>query len=138
PARAPAPLEGEPRQRRRRDPPGRPVRGGRGRGQPALPDQGGASGGRLDRRGLRSDARRLRRVPGRRVLLGLDPAIPNTGPIPAMADLIQLFRVNSAIGWGGEAGERPRPAAGVAPPRPKLACVEATVRRTLVKSAPEL
>ena len=40
------------------------------RGQPAAPDQGGAPRRRLDRRGLQRDARRLRRVPRRRVLLG--------------------------------------------------------------------
>ena len=39
------------------------------RGQPAAPDPRGAAGGRLDRRGVRRDARRLRRVPGRGVLL---------------------------------------------------------------------
>ena len=42
----------------------------RGRRQPAAPDQGGAAAGRLDRRGLQRDARRLRRVPRRRVPLG--------------------------------------------------------------------
>ena len=46
-------------------------RGRRGRGQPALPDQGRAARRRLDRRGLRRDARRLRRIQGRRLLLSL-------------------------------------------------------------------
>ena len=41
------------------------------RGQPAAPDQGGAARRRLDRRRLQRDARRLRRVQGRGVLLGV-------------------------------------------------------------------
>ena len=45
----------------------------RRRGQPALPDPRRARGRRLDRRGLQRDARRLRRVQGRRVLLGGAP-----------------------------------------------------------------
>ena len=44
-------------------------RGRRGRRQPAAADEGGAASRRLDRRGLGSAARRLRRVQGRRVLL---------------------------------------------------------------------
>ena len=40
------------------------------RGQPAASDQGGATGRRLDRRRLQRDARRLRRIPRRRFLLG--------------------------------------------------------------------
>ncbi len=47
---------------------GAPRRGTR-RGQPAAPDSGGVERRCLDRRGLRSDARRLRRVPRRGVLL---------------------------------------------------------------------
>ena len=46
------------------------ARGRPRRRQPAAPDQGGAARQRLDRRGLQRDARRLRRVQGRRVLLG--------------------------------------------------------------------
>ena len=42
----------------------------RGDGNLLLPDQGRAARGRLDRRGLQRDARRLRRVQGRRILLG--------------------------------------------------------------------
>ena len=42
----------------------------RGRRQPAAADEGGAPRRRLDRRGLGDAARRLRRVPGRGLLLG--------------------------------------------------------------------
>ncbi len=56
---------------RGRRPSGRAAQGRRGRGEPAASDQGGAARRRLDRRGLQRDARRLRRVPRRRVLLAL-------------------------------------------------------------------
>ena len=69
PARAARRVQGRPRRRARRDAPRGAARGRPRRRQPALPDQGRAARRRLDRRGLRRDARRVRRVPGRRVLL---------------------------------------------------------------------
>ena len=49
------------------------------RRQPAAPDQRGARRRRLDRRGLRRDARRLRRVQGRRLLLAPERSSPRRG-----------------------------------------------------------
>ena len=51
-----------------------PARGRARRGQPAAPDPRGARRQRIDRRGLQRDARRVRRVQGRRVLLALPAA----------------------------------------------------------------
>ena len=65
------PRPGRGRRAARGAPRGRP-----GRRQPAAPDQGGAARRRLDRRGLRRDARRLRRVPRRGVLLGPPTVLP--------------------------------------------------------------
>ncbi len=45
------------------------------RGQPAAPDPRRARRRRLDRRGLRRDARRLRRIQGRRLLLAIAPDV---------------------------------------------------------------
>ena len=69
PARAAGEVEGEPRPGDGRQAPRRAPRRRPGRRQPAAADQGGAARRRLDRRRLQRDARRLRRVPGRRVLL---------------------------------------------------------------------
>ena len=68
-ARAAEEVQGGPRPEGGRRSARRPPQGRRGRRQPAPADQGGAPRRRLDRRDLRRDARGLRRVPGRRLLL---------------------------------------------------------------------
>ena len=71
PERAPGEVQGQPRPGGRRREARGAARGRPRRRQPAAPDPRGARRRRLDRRGLQRDARRVRRVPGRRVLLGL-------------------------------------------------------------------
>ena len=63
-------VQGGPRPGRGRRAARAPARRRPRRRQPAAADQGGAARRRLDRRGLQRDARRLRRVPRRGVLLG--------------------------------------------------------------------
>ena len=70
PAGSPREVQGGARPGRARQAPRVAPRRRPRRGQPAASDQGGAAGRRLDRRGLQRDARRLRRVPRRRFLLG--------------------------------------------------------------------
>ena len=69
PARPAQGLQGGARPGRRRGEAGVPARRRPRRGQPPAPDPRRPRRQRLDRRGLRRDARRLRRVQGRRLLL---------------------------------------------------------------------
>ena len=107
---APGEVQGEPRPARRgRKAPG-PARGRRGRGQPPPSHPRRARGRRLDRRGLQRDARGLRRVPRRRVLLA---------PRADRRRALQTPRLD----------RRPRPIAGVG--------VEVRAARDLVDGQPE-
>ena len=94
----------------------------RGEGNLLLPDPRGARRRRLDRRGLRRDARRLRRVQGRRLLLGL---------VGRRSSLVARVRDEIVVaGWDRAEGERGW--------RQNHALMESKAKRTLVKSAPEL
>ncbi len=104
-------VQGEPRPGRRRREASSAPRGRRRRGQPPPPHPRGARRRRVDRRGLRRDARSLRRVQGRHVLLGRVPTVTENG----------LFQRE-----------------GLWPLRAKARRMEIKAKRTLVKSAPEL
>ena len=75
-------LQGAPRPGRRRGQARVPARRRPRRGQPAAPDPRRARRRRLDRRGLRRDARRLRRIQGRRLLLAARESSPGRRASP--------------------------------------------------------
>ena len=102
----------------------------RGRRQPAAADQGGAARRRLDRRGLGSAARRLRRVQGRGVLLVPQTFGLHAATVEGRRRQSERRRASLATG-SGIAPRRPRatpplaarhPGAGSAPAarRPRL------------------
>ena len=113
-----AKFKGEPRLRASREAARGATRGGEGRYEPASTDQGGAARQRLDRRGLRRHAGRVRRVSRRRVLLsvrrglcrtrtgGRSPSGPPEDPPNGVEGEPHPGQIRSrAVG----AGRRPRP-----------------------------